>query len=72
MKKNHDELEVYPIGTQVLMSTIEGTIVSIQIRSNNYVTYEVSYFDKGEKKTQWLESIEINPEVKDKKKIGFL
>jgi hypothetical protein len=72
MKKNHDELEVYPIGTQVVMSSIEGTIVGIQIRNNGYVLYDISYFDKGEKKTQWLESFEFHTESKEKKKIGFL
>ena len=73
MMSKDKTLEIYPVGTKVLLETVEAKITAISIHHNDHVLYEVSHIDKGEKKTQTLEVFEfVVSDDSKKKRIGFL
>jgi uncharacterized protein YodC (DUF2158 family) len=71
MSKN--SLDVYRIGSKVkLEDDIYGTILSINIHSDNYVTYECGWWNGRSYSTQSFSSNEIEVTVAEKTKIGFI
>ena len=71
MSKN--SLELYKIGSKVkLADDVHGVIVSINIRSDNYVTYECGWWNGRSYSTQSFASNEIEVTVAEKTRIGFV
>ena len=67
---------VLAIGSAVIIGdNIPGIIVSIMIKGNNRVLYEVAWWNGRERKLEWLESSEVEQVVsKDARieQIGFV
>lgn len=54
-------LLVNEIGTKVLLGSDQrGRIVSVNIGENASVKYEVAWFDRGERKSDWFTTSEID------------
>lgn len=67
------KLEVYNIGSRVkLTSDVDGIIVGICIRGDNYVTYECGWWNGRSYDTKWFHSSEIEISIGEKTKIGFI
>lgn len=49
---------------------IDVTILKCQICPNN-IQYEVMWWDKGVRKTEWVQSFELTTDETPKKKIGY-
>lgn len=66
-------LFVLPCGMPVTLALeLKGIITAVCIRDDRRVTYEVSWWDKGDHKTAWLEPCEIEAVGSVKlTKIGF-
>lgn len=70
MSKN--VLELYKIGSKVkLTEDVFGTIVSINIRGDNSVTYECGWWNSRSYSTQSFAPNEIEVTLADKIRIGF-
>lgn len=70
MSKN--VLELYKIGSKVkLAEDVFGTIVSINIRGDNSVTYECGWWNSRSYSTQSFAPNEIEVTLVDKVRIGF-
>jgi hypothetical protein len=67
-------LEVYPIGKKVkLEKDIPGIIIAILIEPKNRIQYKVSWWSGRDRKSEWFDSFEVNPEdYRDCVKIGFI
>jgi len=71
MSKN--TLELYKIGSQVkLADDVYGTIISINIRGENYFTYECGWWNGRSYSTQCFSNSEIEVTTVEKTKIGFV
>ena len=67
------KLEVYNIGSRVkLTSDVDGTIVGVCIRGDNYVTYECGWWNGRSYDTKWFHVSEIEISLGEKTKIGFM
>lgn len=68
------KLEVYKIGTKVkLDEDVVATITSVNIRANDYVTYECGWWNGKSHDSKWFTENEISPtETSVKNKIGFI
>lgn len=69
-------IEVYLIGSEVKVASeenaIKAKIIAIGIRSNDRVSYEISWWDGRSRKTDWIEACEIvGVDNANKMKIGF-
>ena len=53
------EVEVFKIGSLVSLSGIKAIVTGITIRSNNFVTYECSWWDNNTHNCKWFDSIEV-------------
>lgn len=70
MSKN--VLELYKIGSKVkLTEDVFGIIVSINIHSDNNVTYECGWWNSRSYSTQSFAPNEIEVTLADRMKIGF-
>lgn len=67
-----NNMKVYKCGSKAItvVGEIEGIITGINIRFER-IQYELSYFQKGEHKSTWLEECEITCKVKERNIIGF-
>jgi uncharacterized protein YodC (DUF2158 family) len=71
MSKN--SLELYKIGSKVKLGDgVDGVIISINIRSDNYITYECGWWNGRSYSTQSFSSNEIEVTVAEKTRIGFV
>jgi hypothetical protein len=71
MSKN--SLEPYKIGSKVkLTDDVFGTIVSINIRGDNAVSYECGWWNGNSYTTHNFGSNEIEVTVAEKSRIGFV
>jgi hypothetical protein len=53
-------MQLFPIGQRVILdSDIEGTITGIMIRENNYIEYEVVWWDGRTRNCIWLQELEV-------------
>jgi len=67
-------MKVYRIGTMIrtVIGEHKGIITSINIRGS-YVSYEMSYFSRGDYYSIWLSEEEFEAlSEDDKKEIGFI
>jgi hypothetical protein len=56
------QLKVFQIGSPVYIGDhIEATILAISIYEHNRVSYQVAWWDGNTRKTDWLESFEVQP-----------
>jgi len=70
MTKN--SIELHRIGSKVkLADDVEGTIIAISIRGNNYITYECSWWNGRSHDSKWFHSDEIEITSTEKTRIGF-
>ena len=71
MSKN--SLELYKIGSKVkLTDDVFGTIISINIRSDNAITYECGWWNGRSYSTQQFSPSELEVTVAEKTRIGFV
>lgn len=67
-----DKLEVYSVGSKVkLAEDVYGTIVSINISDNNYISYECGWWNGRSYTKDRFSSHQIQVCVGDKVRIGF-
>lgn len=53
-------MQLFPIGQRVILdSDIEGTITGIIIRENNYIEYEVVWWNGRTRNCIWLQELEV-------------
>ena len=73
MKKN-DDLGIISVGSSVnLTGDVMGVIISINIKYNNHITYECSWWNGRNHETKWIEEFELTKAAgQDKTTIGFL
>ena len=65
-------IEILPIGTKVIIGgSIQATIIGISIREQNNLTYEVMWWNEGNRKTEWLWPIEIEASPDKMYVVGF-
>jgi uncharacterized protein YodC (DUF2158 family) len=70
MSKN--SLELYKVGSKVkLADDVFGTIVGVNIRGNNNITYECGWWNGRSYSTQNFTADEIEVTVAEKTRIGF-
>lgn len=71
MSKN--AVEVYKVGSKVkLTDDVFGTIISINIRSDNSVSYECGWWNGRSYSTQSFDANQIEVTVVEKYRIGFV
>lgn len=71
MSKN--SLELYKIGSKVkLTEDVFGTVVGINIRADNCVTYECGWWNGRSYSTQNFSASELEVTVAEKTRIGFV
>lgn len=68
---NH--LNVFAIGTEVktVLGGIEALITAITIRSDDKISYEISFSNSGDYKAIWVTPIEIKAKLGKNRLIGF-
>lgn len=55
-------IEVFQIGSPVYIGEhIEAKVLAISIYEHNRVSYQVVWWDGNTRKTDWLESFEVQP-----------
>jgi hypothetical protein len=70
MSKN--AIELYKIGSRVkLTDDVYGTIISINIGSDNHIKYECGWWSSRSYSTQSFSANEIEVTVAEKTRIGF-
>ena len=66
---------IIPNGTKVkfINGGIESIIIGVCVRGeqNQSIEYEVAYFFNGERKTQWINSFEVEKKQDNSKPMGF-
>ena len=66
------EVHVYQIGSRVLLGEeIKGLISGVCIRSNGYITYEITWWNGNDRKVEWVQVDEISPIEPKSQRIGF-
>ena len=50
----------------------DAVVLTVQIRANGYVTYEVAWWYDGDRLSAWVEDFEIDPDPPDRMSVGFL
>lgn len=71
MSKNN--IELYKIGSKVkLAEDVFGTIVGINIRGENHISYECGWWNSRSYTTQAFSANEIEVTVAEKTRIGFV
>jgi len=71
MSKN--VLELYKIGSKVqLADDVYGIITGINIRGDNYITYECGWWNGRSYDSKWFHGDEIEITTNEKTKIGFV
>jgi len=67
------KLEVYNIGSRVkLTDDVYGTIVGINIRGDNYISYDCSWWNGRSYDCKTFHSNEIEVSLSEKTRIGFI
>lgn len=67
-------IEVFQVGSPVIIGEhIEARVLAISIYEHNRVSYQVVWWDGNTRKTDWLESFEVQPHKGEitKLRIGF-
>lgn len=67
-------MEVMEIGSKVLLDgEIPATITSINIRGLEHrLTYEVTWWDERQRKSEWVDPFEICPQEKRSQTLSFV
>jgi hypothetical protein len=67
-------MEVFEIGSAVLLDgDIPATITSINIRGTEHrLTYEVTWWDERNRKTEWVDPFEIRAKEAKKQSLRFV
>ena len=66
-------VDVYKIGSRVkLAEDVFGNIVGINIRGDNYITYECGWWNGRSYDTKWFHSSEFEVTLVEKHRIGFI
>ncbi len=75
---NDEVIEVYPVGTLVHFTTgiidkadVTGTITTVRLQGRDYVDYEVSFWNNGDRKTAWVHPSEFTATQQSTARIGF-
>ena len=67
-------LSIWPIGALInIAPSVFGTVVAVQIGCGNAVSYQVAWWNGSDRKTDWINEIELSADMKDsgRVKIGF-
>ena len=70
--RRREVIEVFMVGSPVIVGQdITATVIGVEIREKN-IRYECAWWSGRERKTDWLESIEVRRADKSAEtKIGF-
>lgn len=65
-------LTVHRPGTEVVANKgkINASVSAVMIEGNGAITYLISWWDSNERKSQWVESFEVD-EADEPKKLGI-
>jgi len=66
-------MELLKQGTRVSVigTDIKAIILGVSARGEHHIQYEIVWWVNGERKEQWVYSLEIEPYIDNSKKAGF-
>lgn len=71
MSKN--TIDIYKIGSKVkLAEDVFGHIIGVRIEGNNHITYECSWWNGRSHDSKWFHEDEIEANIAERQKIGFI
>ena len=54
-----------------MLGDIEVTVIAVMIKADDYVTYEVSWFTSGDRKSAWVEEFELSMTPEPERRMGI-